>query len=178
MKHPKQETTEPITPMAHENVDATPDATRAWSDERKRLEGRIGGKLIDLPALKGLGYGELADSLERLGRFVNVERSLLIADTSKEDRIRIRFYTNRNVYFISAILGAHWQMMSEPSRPKMKDDGYLSGSVTCRTPEAGEWWNRGRDLASGSYSRETFEHILLDIIGFEIEPLADWITKV
>lgn len=169
----KQSTTEPSPAMP---IPPPSSEGRDWSDYKKKIEDRIGGKLIDLPTLRGLGYGELANSLERLGRFVNIKRSLLIADTPKEDRIRIRFYTGRNVYFISAILGNHWHDESHPDKPKLADDGYLAGSVTCRTPEAGEWWNRGRDLADGPYSRETFEHILLDIIGFEIEPLADWIT--
>ena len=165
MKQPTQNTTEPIVP----------DVPQDWSDYRKKIEDRVGGKLIDLPTLKGLGYDDLANSLERLGRFVDVKRSLLIAN--RGDRISIRFYTGRDVYFISAKLGNQWLSEGDPNRPKIKGDGYLGGQVTCRTPVAGEWWNRGRDLADGPYSRETFEHILLDIIGYEIEPLADWITK-
>lgn len=165
MKQPTQTTTESIVP----------DAPRDWDDERKKLEDRTGGKLIDLPTLRGLGYDDLANSLERLGRFVNVERSLLIAN--KGDRISIRFYTRRNVYFISAKMGDQWRAEEDSDGMKTDDDDYLGCQVTCRTPEAGEWWNRGRDLADGPYSRETFEHILLDIIGYEIEPLADWITE-
>lgn len=163
MKQPTQETIEPI------------DAPEKWSDYRKNIEKRIGGELIDLPTLKGLGYEELTNSLERLGRFVDVNRSLLIAN--RKDRISIRFYTERNVYFISAKIGSLWNERGHPDRPKIDGDGYLGAQVTCRTPVAGEWWNRGRDLADGPYSKETLENILLDIVAYEIEPLADWITE-
>ena len=150
--------------------------SRDWSDYKEKIEKRIGGTLIDLPTLKDLGYDKLVDSLERLGRFIDVRRSLLISN--KGDRISIRFYSRRNVYFISVRLGDQWNAIGGPDRPKAKNDGYLGCQVTCRTPEAGEWWNRGRDLADGPYSRETLEHILLDIIGYEIRPLADWIADL
>lgn len=162
MKQPTQTTPEPIAP----------DAPRDWSGYRKKIEDRIGGELIDLSKLKGLGFDQLANSLERLGRFVDVRRSMLIAN--KKGKISIRFYTERNVYFISAKFGEHWDVMEQPSTP---NDGYLGCVSTCRTPVAGEWWNRGRDLADGPYSKETLEHILLDIVAYEIEPLADWITE-
>lgn len=168
MKQPTQETIEPIP------APPPPNQQRDWSDYHKKIEDRIGGKLIDLPTLKRLGYDDLANSLERLGRFVNVERSLLVAD--KKDRVSIRFYTERNVYFISAKYGNQWRPAFE-GEPLTKDCGYLGCQVTCRTPEAGEWWNRGRDLADGSYSMGTLYDILLDIIGYELEPLADWITE-
>ncbi len=161
MKQPTQETIEPIAP----------DAPIDWSDHRKKIETRIGGQLIDLTKLKGLGYDQLANSLERLGRFVDTKRSLLIAN--KKGKISIRFYTERNVYFITAEFGEYWDVRVQPATP---DDGYLGALVTCRAPEAGEWWSRGRDLADGPYSRATLENILLDIISYEIEPLADWIT--
>ncbi len=162
----KQSTTEPspASPSPKESID--------WSNYKRKIEARIGGNLIDLTELKVMGYEELANSLERLGRFVNVKRSLLIA--SKKDGISVRFYTDRNVYFISAKLGKHWHVDGAFG---LSGDGYLGAMVTCRTPEAGEWWNRGRDLADGAYSSRTLEHILLDIIGYEIEPLADWITE-
>lgn len=170
MKQPTQETIEPIS------APPPPNKSRDWSDYKKKIEDRIGGKLIDLPTLKGLGYDDLASSLEELGRFVNVKRSLLIAN--RGDRISVRFYTEKNVYFISAKLGNLWRAEDNSDRPKTDGDGYLGCQVTCRTPVAGEWWNRGRDLADGPYTMSTLYGILLDIIGYEIEPLADWITKV
>ena len=45
--------------------------------------------------------------------------------------------------------------------------------VSCRTRRAGEDWHRGSDLPDGPYSKETFDRIIMSIIGFEcikVEP--------
>jgi hypothetical protein len=45
---------------------------------------------------------------------------------------------------------------------------YLGATVSTRKPRAGEDWTRGNDLADGPYSKDTWEKIKNDIIGYEL----------
>lgn len=70
---------------------------------------------------------------------------------SEEDTIRIRLYTEKNEYCIVATV-----------------DGYLGCIGSSRKPRAGEDWTRGNDLADGDFSKETWNRILGDIVGYEL----------
>jgi len=54
---------------------------------------------------------------------------------------------------------------------RVKSD-YLACECGCRQPYAGETWTRGRDLADGSYTEETWLHILGDIAAHEMVRLG------
>ena len=41
-------------------------------------------------------------------------------------------------------------------------------SALTRKPRAGEDWNRGRDLADGSYTKETWDKIISNIVSYEL----------
>ena len=68
------------------------------------------------------------------------------------NHIRFSIFTKVNEYRISA----------------NDNSGYLGCISKCRTPRAGEDWRRGRDLADGSLSEETWASILRDIVSYEI----------
>lgn len=68
---------------------------------------------------------------------------------------RAIIYTETNEYTIRA-------------NAENSDRGYLGCSAMSRKPRAGENWNRGRDLADGSLSPETWHAILADIVSFEL----------
>jgi len=83
-----------------------------------------------------------------------------------EERISFRLYTDTNRYSFTAI--------------DRERNSYLGCIANSRKPRAGEGWNRGRDLADGSLSHETWIKILADIISYEMvavhlpkDPLQD-----
>ena len=47
-------------------------------------------------------------------------------------------------------------------------EGGLGCVVSSRIQRAGETWTRGNDLHDGPFSRETFDAIMRDIIGYEL----------
>lgn len=70
------------------------------------------------------------------------------------------FYTRENRYSIVAI------------EKEFYGPDYLGCTVTTRKPRAGENWNRGRDLADGPFTEETWERIKNDIIAYELVRIA------
>lgn len=50
-------------------------------------------------------------------------------------------------------------------------DNYLGCGASCRTARPGETWLRGNDLPDGKFSRETWDKILLGILGYELVAL-------
>lgn len=108
-------------------------------------------------------FSELGEWLKLLCRFNKVE-DFVIADY-KENRLNLKIYTKDHSYSISARL---------PNSEKLGNgemisiDGYLGCISQTRKPRAGEHWNRGNDLADGSYSKETFEEIVHDILAYEL----------
>lgn len=98
----------------------------------------------------------LAQWVKPLCRFKKLE-DFLIADY-KENILRLNFFTKNNNYFITVNL---------PKYSKNKK-GYMMASALTRKPRAGEDWNRGRDLADGSYTKETWDKIISNIVSYEL----------
>ena len=76
------------------------------------------------------------------------------------------FFTERFEYTVAARPDAKTEKAEE------YDSGYLGAVVSSRKPRAGEDWTRGTDLADGSYSKETWQRIMADIIGHEMVRLG------
>lgn len=68
---------------------------------------------------------------------------------------RFSIYTANNDYGIVAI-------------EKKLGRSYLGCGAKSRKPRAGEDWHRGRDLADGDLSEETWRRILADIVSYEM----------
>jgi hypothetical protein len=88
-------------------------------------------------------------------RFCRYDRKMYLDE--REDRVVARLFTLTNTYSIK---------IYPPT--KESPDGGLGGMALCRTPRAGESWQRGRDLYDGKFSKETWYKILEDIVGFEL----------
>ena len=58
-----------------------------------------------------------------------------------------------------------------------EERNYLGCTMTCRTPLAGENWNRGNDLPDGKLNRETWERIKDAIVRNELVVLSDYTRK-
>ena len=78
-----------------------------------------------------------------------------ITDDPDNNRFRMLIYTDKNSYSISV----HYS-----------EDGkhYLGCIASARKPRAGEDWTRGNDLPDGDFSIETFNKIMLKIVGYEM----------
>lgn len=50
--------------------------------------------------------------------------------------------------------------------------GYLGCGASCRTTRPGETWLRGSDLPDGKFTRETWDAIMLAIVGYELVALV------
>ncbi len=114
-------------------------------------------------------FEDLFSWLEEISRFNKVKDFVYIADY-KEGRICLRIFTKDNCYGISAILPGvrDKEVLKDVNGEYREDNGYLGCVATTRKPRAGEDWNRGRDLADGSYSKETWQEIKDDIIAYEL----------
>jgi hypothetical protein len=110
---------------------------------------------FSIELLEKNGFGELQKWLSQISRFNKIMDYLYISDY-KDKMLMLEIFTKEYKYSISARI----------QRPEKK--GYLGCIVTTRKPRAGEDWNRGRDLANGSYSATTWEEIKNDIISSEI----------
>jgi len=104
---------------------------------------------------------DLDSWLERFNHFAPVVSHIQISRNAgystsdgPEYRRTFKIYTDTNCYTINAI--------------ERRDHSYLGCIASCRTPRAGEDWNRGRDLADGELSRETWRRILGDIVSYEM----------
>ncbi len=76
----------------------------------------------------------------------------------KEVVERFKLYTRDHAYAIVA---------------KQSDKkSYLGCVASARKPRAGEDWTRGRDLADGDFSQETWNKIKNDILSFELVKIA------
>ncbi|HJS81334.1 MAG TPA: hypothetical protein VJ742_00700 [Nitrososphaera sp.] len=63
----------------------------------------------------------------------------------------------------------HFDLFTDNNRYHIVAKGsYLGCTATSRKPRAGEDWNRGRDLADGIFSEETWRKILADIVSYEL----------
>lgn len=100
--------------------------------------------------------------VENIGRFMspkNIERvddeGQCDDDGNYEFKYGVRIYTDNNVYKIVA-------------RETSGNQGYLGCVASSRKPRAGEKWTRGRDLADGSLTKETWYRILGDVVSYEL----------
>ena len=73
----------------------------------------------------------------------------------KETRVHLEFFTDTNKYSINAV-------------ERKNGHSYLGCGASCRKPRAGEEQHRGRDLADGDLSHETWVRILADIVSYEM----------
>lgn len=71
-----------------------------------------------------------------------------------EKTIHFNLYTATNRYSVMAI--------------ERDENDYLGCNASCRKPRAGESWTRGRDLADGDLSAETWLKILSGIVSYEM----------
>jgi len=112
-------------------------------------------------------FSELGEWLKPLCRFSKIE-DFIVADY-KENVICLKIYTKDHSYRIVARLPNSERL----GKGKMISvDGYLGCVAQTRKPRAGEDWNRGNDLADGSYSKETFDEIVCDIVAYELVKVA------
>lgn len=97
-----------------------------------------------------------------LTRFTSFENGVLATRDDCEEPgergIVYLLYTRTNRYRIRAV-----ERMNE-----VPSGGYLGCTSSCRTPRAGENWTRGRDLADGPLTEETWHRILGDIVSYEM----------
>ena len=111
-------------------------------------------------------------------RLFNKIEDFIIADY-KEDRLRLKFFTKEHQYNVSAVLPDRNEFIPELKNPKtFSNDGYLGCISQTRKPRAGEDWNRGNDLADGSYSKETFDKIVYDILAYELVKVAQPVERM
>lgn len=85
-------------------------------------------------------------------------------------RGRLLLYTEENRYTISFCPSR--SRTGGVNTPSSIDSGYLGAGVSRRKARAGEDWTRGRDLADGEFSFDTWRRIVCDMLAFElIEPV-------
>mgnify|MGYP001560171729 CR=1 FL=1 len=77
------------------------------------------------------------------------------------DLLKVCLYTDINRYSIVAHEG------------NSEKRSYLGCTASSRKPRAGEDWTRGRDLADGPLSDETWHKILADIVSYELVDVVD-----
>ena len=125
-----------------------------------QLEKENGGRLIR--------KDELTQSFPELTRWLNAiiarfDKAALIFYYKEDKKVVIKLFTEIHSYHISA---------RRRNKSRNKDDlGYLGCVASTRKPRVGESWTRGRDLADGIYSEQTWINILCDIVGYEMKPL-------
>ena len=112
-------------------------------------------------------FDELSEWMSGLFRFISKEKVLLVVDDqgegtdkSYEHRKKYRFYTDNNVYALACV-------------DRGEGKSYLGCTVSSRKPRAGESWTRGRDLADGPFSHNTWLRIVHDIVAYELVGLAE-----
>jgi len=91
--------------------------------------------------------------IEWLGRFSRFSPKKVEVVKNTETRFRIKLYTDRNVYSISAT------------------NTYLGCTASTRKPRPGEEWSRGSDLPDGNFLEKTFFGILGAIIFYEAKDI-------
>src|SRR3990167_333399 len=124
-------------------------------------------------------FSELGKWLKPLCRFDKIEAFVL--SDYKEKTLRLKIFTKDHSYSIVARLPEvenDGTPIKKGQERKVVNDGYLGCIAQTRKPRAGEDWNRGRDLADGSYSKETFEEIVYDITAYELVKIVKPIKGV
>ena len=122
-------------------------------------------------------FTELFTWLKQISRLDKIEDFVYITDYKKEKSIRLKVFTKKYQYSISARLprtvneyvtqtDKNGKVVGESNAPI--DKGYLGCMAQTRKPRAGEDWNRGNDLSDGSYSEETWNDIKNDIVAYEL----------
>lgn len=120
--------------------------------------------------LKEISTKEVADQLmEWLGecKFANYKRKDCIYINEEDESVRLSLFTDNNFYSIRA---------KPPS--ENKKTGYLGGIAQSRKPRAGETWNRGNDIADGPFTREVWNQILFDIVGYELVKIQQPVKRI
>ena len=124
-------------------------------------------------------FSELGEWLKPLCRFDKIEDFVL--SDYKEKTLRLKVFTKDHSYSIAAKLPEvenDGTSLEKGQERKVVCDGYLGCIAQTRKPRAGEDWNRGNDLADGSYSRETFEEIVHDIVAYELVKIVKKVKAV
>lgn len=81
----------------------------------------------------------------------------------KELHMRAKIFTHNTEYCISANI--------KGEKPQYPCRDFLMASAKSRKSRVGETWRRGTDLADGSFSRETWQSICVDIVRYEAEDI-------
>jgi hypothetical protein len=126
-----------------------------------QLEEDNGGRLIRKDELTQL-FPELARWLNAI--IARFDKAALIFYHKEDKRVVIKLFTEIHSYHIVA------RRRNKKERGE-GDLGYLGCTASTRKPRVGESWTRGRDLADGIYSEQTWINILCDIVGHEMKPL-------
>ena len=100
---------------------------------------------------------DLRDWIHPLYRFgiQNIEFPEDECAASQEKHLHFNLYTDINRYSVKAI-------------ERESGKSYLGCIASSRKPRAGEDWTRGRDMADGDLSYETWVSILSDIVSYEL----------
>ena len=114
-------------------------------------------------------FAELIGWLKPICLYDKIE-DFVIADY-KEKMLHLKIFTKDHQYRIGAKLpevkNDGWPLQAGQER-EVVNNGYLGCISETRKPRAGEDWSRGNDLVDGSYSKETFEEIVHDILAYEL----------
>lgn len=134
------------------NAVKTVNPIQAWVFDKER---QMDWTSLDGPVLGFLRVFAWYDMT--IGRFSNLTRNI-IAFRSFDDEIRLHMelFTDRNQYTITGKVNL------------MGDSNYLGAIGYSRTTRPGETWTRGRDLADGSFSKSTWDQIVMDMLSFEL----------
>ena len=91
-------------------------------------------------------------------RFIHYKEEDCTYIDKKTNRVIMKLYTDNNSYTISAKSGFQGKNNLD----------YLGCTVSSRKSRTGEDWNRGSDLADGSFCYETWINIISDIVRYEL----------
>jgi len=126
-------------------------------------------------------FPDLVKWLKELSRYRKLEDYIYISDY-KEGEIRLKIFTKDHYYSIfvklpqktkeeiEAIEKVKKQLEESGAKVSitLESGGYLGCIGQVRKPRAGEDWNRGNDVADGSYSAETWQKIKDHILAYEL----------
>jgi len=96
------------------------------------------------------------------GKHASTDNFDLFIEEGDRPFVRLRFNTVTNSYGIRAV----------PPNDKDKK-GYLACEFSAREPNPGETWTRGGDLSDGSFSKDTWDRIIMDILSVELAEAAE-----
>jgi len=104
-------------------------------------------------------YGQLSSWLREIVPFGNTGEYVLWEE--RDDWWHARIYTKDHRYTITT----------------HKDGRYLGCQAKTTFHRPGEDWTRGNDLPDGPFNRETWEAIKNRMVGYELQPLSDYILN-